>query len=556
MLKFMTVLGLGLALAATAAQADMPAPQLEADIQALIGSTFKLAGPVTITADQRNVAFGKNPDRAVVLTVPVVFARTAKLGSDLHATTGFSEGWDNDVVMPAGTPLYHAVYRRLATVTTPLDVWCGDHSYVWGINHDRTGHALVCVTPPRDGKSTAFFEAQTNEYGFGGGYYPSSPRWFAFALTDGHTLPFDAPAITEDSQAVSPTLTLSLKIETPYTDKKTGVQTGDAYWTLSGAPGSDPAISNLLYQPVAVANNRISLQIGSHVMTLDYLPDLKAVTHAEVGEGTVAPSDVPFIPLDYWTAFAFDGDGKETAEAVADTPWQFGAEHVKPETVTIAPGPLAKNDVLLTAQAQLGPRYKLDAALSAYPRYPGAEAGTAVYPASETTASADGTLYRNDFWCMAPVPSARRWSQCVPATPQTMIGGLGRSAWQLTPHTVDVFEGAFVTPHVAMTANDYYRPLKLSPDPDPAPTTETVQMRIGGVHDGYVEVRLGLMNGDKFTIARVFTLSFDGSGLAELHLWDRLVRLHRDGKTVTAEVSADASGEGPQRDPDHIYEQD
>ncbi len=539
MIRTLTIAGACLALSAQSVYAQTAnAPDLAADIDGQVGDVVKLSGPVAVAAPDAQLKADSLYRTDAVLSVPVAFARTARLENELHASTGEKWGWDNDVVMPAGTVLYHATFRHLASASTPVEAWCADQAYTRGVFHDKTSHGMYCIARNTDGKAVGLYGVTSAVGLIGAGYYPDKAQVLAYALSPEHSLPFDYPAITE-TPLPSPPLTLSLKVAV---DGKAGtvtaawaiVETGDAL--APGVVWSAPAVMD---------GNHIRVVLGAHTVSMDYVPQSKSVTHVAVEDGVPGQTVTVGLPFYYWLPYQM-AQGAQTApaQAVVDTPWQFGAEHVKPETVSLATGALAKNDVLLTATAQLGARYKLTAPLMAWGHNAGAPTGTAVYAASEVRRAPEGTLYRNDFWCLEP---GNRGYECVPATPSEGPGGQGAGqGWRLSPLSADVYEGAYVTPYRPEFLNVGYRPVAVTADPDPAPGDDTVQMRISDIQAGYVQVAMGLLGDGKFQAARNFTFVFDAKGDAVIPLWDRLVHLHHDGKTVIVTGIEAKAGDGPQ----------
>lgn len=514
---------------------------LEDDIGSVVSDVLRLDGKVTLAGATAALKVDSIYRPGAIFSVPVAFARTGHLSHDVHASTGYTVGWDNDVVIPAGTPVYHTTFYRHATASVPLDAWCANHSYTRGVFHDKTSYGMYCIAKTKDGKAVGFYAGSSKPYLGGSDYYPDKPQWFAFSLSGGHSLPFDDPGIVEDT-APSPSMTLSLKLEA--SDDSLA-----AYLTLSGPAGYDPQIGAGWRVPATNVGGHILVFLGEHTVSMDYNASTKTVSNVQVAEG-IQPDLVDIgQPLYYWLDYQLGAAGGQ--QPVDDTPWQFGAEYVKPETLTISNGRLAKNDALLTASAQLGTRYRLQSPLAAWVHNAGAAAGAFVYQASDTHRSADGTLYRNDYWCVeAPAGEA----QCVPAAFGQSPGGQGRAAWQLSPLSLDVYEGSYVTPYQPEYLNVGYRPIDAVPDPDTSPSTATVQMRVTDIEQGYVVVTLGLLQGQTFQAARAYSLPFDAQGDAVLSLWTKRIRLHHDGKMVSVTGTEDGDGEGPQLDNSHVWE--
>ncbi len=515
---------------------------LDSDVRALIGDSIKLTGPVTMAKPDEMLKVNDFSRLGKVFSVPVAFARTARLDNEVHATTGEKWGWDNDVVIPAGTMLYHATFRRLATHAAPLEAWCADHSYVRGVFHDKTSHRMYCIARDKNGKAIGFYGGASQWFNINGwDEYPSEPQWFAFSLSGAHSLPFDYPSITE-TNLPSPPMTLSLNVEE---DGKTF----GAYLTLTGLSGGDPAYGDVWRLPIIAKDDQFKVIVGQHTVSMNYVAGAKSVTNVRLDEGMPSYDEVG-LPLYYWLGYQV-ANKAQPAEALEDTPWQFGAEHVNPDTLVVASGALAKKDKLLSASGQLGLRYRLTSPLLPFRFNAGAPAGSEAYQASETNRAPDGTLYRNDYWCVKLPSSA---VECVPASLNQIPGGQGRAAWQVSPASLDIYEGVNVRPYQPEHLNVSFRPIDAVADPDPNATIDTIEMRVADIQDGYVAVTLGVGDGDSFHAARTFTLPFDAKGDATLSLWTRQIQLHHDGKTVLVTGTDPTTGDGPQIDASHVFE--
>ena len=227
-------------------------------------------------------------------------------------------------------------------------------------------------------------------------------------------------------------------------------------------------------------------------------------------------------------------------QSVIDTPWLFGSEQVNPETVTITNKPLAKGDIILTGKANLTMRYRLKTALPVPGTLAGAfaalDAGAYAYASVETAYQANGQAYQNALWCalgaVHPWTGPRPATLCIPQSPTDRGGGQLDKGWQ-----IDGYGSGVVATH--------YTPLDLATDPDPSPTIDTVQMRLGWVNKSQVEVRLGIVKDDVFVCPRSYDLSFDVHGIAKLYLWDRVISFERQGAAILVTVASSSSNFGP-----------
>ncbi len=517
-------------------------PDIDHDVSGLIGDSIKLTASVAIAKPDDVVKTDRLYQAGSILSAPVAFTRTARLDGEVHASTGDKWGWDNDVVIPAGTMIYHATFKRLATASMPLEAWCANQAYTRGVFHDKTSYSMYCIARTVDGKAIGLYGGASQGTMAGSFYYPGTPQWFAFSLSDRHSLPFDYPKISE-ADLPSPPMILALKLV---------VENGraSAFWTLTGPAGGDPSYG-VISRPLAdMHDNHIRVVTASHTISMDYVPQTKSVTHIKVEDGVPTDLSPAGLATYYWMGYEL-ALGGQPSQTVEDAPWQFGAEHVNPATLNVSTGPLAKNDVLLSAAAQLGPRYRLNSPLALWGTNAGAPMGTFVYAASDIHRGVDGTLYRNDYWCLkASFPN----TQCVPTTVDQAPGGQERIAWQLSPLSRDIYEGINVTPYRAEYLNVGYRPIDAIADPDPTPVTDTMQIRIADIQTGGVILSLGLIDGDQFHAARAFVLPFDANADATLALWTKRVRLHHEGKTISVTGVEAGSGEGPQLDPDRVME--
>ena len=530
MLKIVTVAA-AFAVIVTGAHAAAPAvtyrqaPELQPFFDRAFGDKFKVSGTPQVATPDQLVPLFNGWSLRPALVVPVAFARTARLDQDVVLG---APGDKHPIVMPKGSLLYHAVFRRDASQAQPIEAWCGVGSWhIYGSDH----YASQCLVKTPDGHAVIYngdtwhdFDPKFSMENVKGGI--KAPHWFAFGLNDGALQPIEYPAMTETAMP-SPDMAIILRFDFPVKDKATGQTVLLTTWALRGPDGDIPTTGPLVSFEVPVVNGKIVVPMGAHRLQADYTSDGKSLNNVTVVDAppeavmaaaVTAPADRPV----------------KTEPQAVDDPWLFGAMVVDGKAADINTRPMAGGDIFLSAPAHLGPRYRLTAPTQSGFYY--FEPGTGFYKAEYTGYEGNGGAYKMAAWCgpgeSRPLGAHFKFIVCTPAAPGDTYGAFFVKNWELI--------GFLKDPKVANGGMD----LKLEPDPDPAPQPRTFQIRVVKIGSEGMELKLGLLGGDNFTMQERYEVAFDANRTARLHLWDRTVEFTAAGNQVTAKI-VPGDGHGP-----------
>ena len=285
----MVLLGITFGLTCAAYQVDAQtissSASLDEYIRARFGDAFKILGPATIVPASARLELNPRAFPATVVSVPVAYIGTARLGQDLIYTVG-SEA--KTVTVPKDTPLFLETFRR--SDTDIFSAWCFVSSY-----HAFAGTFYYnnCIGKTPEGKAVVYYDpGYSYDLGVTSMYDPRGEQgthgmyWYAFSLAPEGAAPVDYPVI-DDVDVPSPQMSLELRVQV--------ARFGNAdpyflsYWALKGPKGFRPGAGILAEQWIQYNGKTLSLDIGKTDIRFDYDPKQKVIENIHLDASADAP---------------------------------------------------------------------------------------------------------------------------------------------------------------------------------------------------------------------------------------------------------------------------
>lgn len=496
------------------------------------------------------------------MVVPMTWSERVALKEDLIGLNAEATGIGLSVSMPKGTILNKIVYRRVAESAHPFEVWCEPYSYKYGFNRDIPGWNIVCLQKTNDGRTAFYFQPHPIVYytnGTSQTVHYSQPPNYASKLISGYKSDHLFPEFEPVDETINKPVPIHLQLHIgPPSDaklKKGWLEKfliGSAHSAISHWAMFFPNSYNgekLRRENTREVDQAVRLRLKDVILQApyDYEKNMYgSVTLDKVQEGDLELSQ-PY-PIDYAPAasgvegyYLYLGPISDSYKPVIDEPWHIGALKLKPETITLKQGALKKDETFLTIKATRTDRLRLTKAPPVLKdnvfRF---KEGDYVYEWKRVAYQPDGTPYLERFLCGTGQAFYNDKSSddqlCVPTSAYNKLGMNKAGIWDIEPYGYDFWVGT-----QPISTYDYETVL----DPDPDPEEKLLEIKVDGDDPNFVELRLGLKVNNKFVGSKRLRRYVSNDGYASFYLWDKVIKLKRNGKLTTAEIMDSDKRVGP-----------